>query len=328
MKLLMSEQARSRWAPRVAEVLEGRPFEILSIEQAVHEQRRDFDVAFISRDVTGNSSKYRVEPALQACYDLLLANPALKWVHIHSAGADRPVFLHLRDKGVTLTTSSGANARVVATTAVAGVLSLARRFPMLWAQQQQRVWNPILGPGRMPCDLPGQRATIVGWGPIGQEVARLLQALGLTITAVRTQPTQACGGVEMVSYEDLPMVLPHTDWLLLACPLTSRTRAMVNGEFLAALPAQAHLINVARGEVVDEAALIEALLRGRLAGAFLDVFCQEPLPDESPFWNLPNVIVTPHGAGHSDGNETRVAELFLDNLHRWTTAQPLLNRVP
>jgi phosphoglycerate dehydrogenase-like enzyme len=122
-------------------------------------------------------------------------------------------------------------------------------------------------------------------------------------------------------------VLPRTDWLLLACPLSDRTRGLIDAAALARMPAGARLVNVSRGEVVDEPALIDALRSGALAGAYLDVFAHEPLPADSPLWSLPNVIVTPHSAGHSDGNEARVAAIFLDNLRRWVRNQPLVNRV-
>jgi phosphoglycerate dehydrogenase-like enzyme len=165
-------------------------------------------------------------------------------------------------------------------------------------------------------------------GAIGQGLGALLSALGLSVVAVRSSDGAATPpAAETVSYERLGEVLPRADWLVLACPLSERTRGLVDAAALARLPAGARLVNVARGEVVDEAALIDALQTGAVAGAFLDVFAQEPLPAVSPLWELPNVIVTPHTAGHSDGNERRVAAIFLDNLRRWAQGQPLLNRV-
>ena len=327
LRLLMSEAAWERWADRAQQACGNRPLQWVCLEEAVRTQRRDLEAAFISRDVTGRSTKHQPEPALQACHELLLANGHLRWVHIHSAGADRPAYVQLHQRGVAVTTSSGANAQVVAATALAGILALARRFPMLWAQQQRREWNPLLGPGRMPRDLPGQTVTLLGWGPIGQTLARLLTGLGLQVTAIRTKAAADAQGVRMRTYGELSEVLPQTDWLVLACPLTAQTRQLVNAPLLAALPNRAHLVNVSRGEVVDEAALIQALQGGHLAGAFLDVFAHEPLAADSPLWSLPQVIVTPHGAGHSDGNEQRVGEMFIDNLRRWCAGQDLLNRV-
>lgn len=287
----------------------------------------DADLAFLSRDVTGLSTKHELLPHTQAFHDALRHAPSLRWVHAHSAGADRPVYGELRARGVEITTSSGANAGVVVQTALAGVLMLARQFPQLLAAQRAHAWSPLIGSG-LPRDLAGQTAVIVGWGPIGQGLGALLAALGLRVVSVRgSEAPAAAPAHESVSYEQLHTVLPQADWLLLACPLSERTRGLVDAKALARMPAGARLVNVARGEVVDEPALIDALRSGALAGAYLDVFAHEPLSATSPLWDLPNVIVTPHTAGHSDGNETRVAGMFLDNLGRWVRNEPLLNRV-
>ena len=125
----------------------------------------------------------------------------------------------------------------------------------------------------------------------------------------------------------MDQVLPQADWLILACPLTDTTRGLIDRHALALLPPGAHLINVARGEVVNEPDLIAAMQSRQLAGAFLDVFAHEPLPAESPLWDLPNVIVTPHTAGHSDGHFERVAQAFVDNLARGVAGRALANRV-
>jgi phosphoglycerate dehydrogenase-like enzyme len=330
LRILMSQQSIERWGASLAVRMGQRPHELISLEAATAEQRTDAHVAFISREVTGTSTKHEIHPALQRVYALLRQSPGLQWVHIHSAGADRQIYLDLLAKGVQITTSSGANAQVVAAVALAGILALARRFPLLWAEQQNRQWLPMMG-ARMPRDLPGQTATIVGWGPIGQKLGSLLQVLGLQVVVVRQQvaapqhpPSE---GVEMVTFESWTQVLPKTDWLILACPLTSKTRQLVNASALAALPQGAHLINVARGEVVDEPALVAALQSGHLGGAFLDVFAHEPLPPDSPLWAMPQVMITPHAAGHSDGNESRVGQMFLDNLRCWTEGAPLRNSV-
>jgi phosphoglycerate dehydrogenase-like enzyme len=322
-RLMLSQTMLDLLGTQILQHAAGHAIELVSIESAVALQRRDIDAAFISREVTGSSTKHEVHAELQACYDLMLANPGLQWVHIHSAGADRPVYQSLLQRGVQITTSSGANARVVAAMALAGLLALNKRFPMLWAQQQRHEWRPLLGPGRMPRDLPGQTATIVGWGPIGQALGQLLQTLGLNVIAVRTRQTPSQGGIEMVQFDQLNMVLPRTDWLILACPLTDTTHGLVNAAALQALPQGAHLINVARGEVVVQNDLVDVLQSGHLGGAFLDVFEHEPLPADSPLWTLPNVMVTPHAAGHSDGNAGRVNRMFLDGLQRWLLGQAL-----
>jgi phosphoglycerate dehydrogenase-like enzyme len=326
LRILLSQQALAALAPAIAQLMGARAFELVSIESAVAQGRSDVDVAFISRDVTGLSTKHVLADALQACYAVLRQSGGLKWVHIHSAGADRPIYQELRGRGVTITTSSGANAEVVAASALAGLLALARRFPQLMTAQRTHTWAPLLA-GQLPRDLPGQTVVLVGWGPIGQRIAAMLRLLGMKLVVVRNQSAAAQDDVQMVTFDDFTQVLPRADWLLLACPLTDKTRGLVDARALAALPHGAGLINVARGEVVVEPDAIAALQSGQLGSAFLDVFELEPLAGDSPLWDMPNVIVTPHSAGHSDGNAQRVTSMFLDNLRRWCAGEPLLNGV-
>ena len=320
LRVLVSRQARDKLAPDIARVMGARPHALLTPDEPDAVQA---DIAFVSRDITGLSTKHNVLPATQQVYDLLRSGPRMRWVHIHSAGADRPVYVELRGRGVQVTTSSGANAPVVAQTALLGLLALARQWPRLLSAQREHRWAPLIATG-LPRDLQGQTAVIVGWGPVGQEIGRLLGALGLDLVVVRRQASES-DGLRTIATAQLRDVLPKADWLVLACPLTPETRGLVDASALALLPAHAGLVNVARGEVVDEGALIEALRQQRLGGAYLDVFATEPLATDSPLWDLPNAIVTPHSAGFSDGNEDRVARMFLDNLARWIAKQPLLN---
>lgn len=328
LRILLSEQALQQYGTPIGEALGGAfvPVMVPSRQGQNDAPGLDADIAFVSRDVTGLSTKHEILPATRRFYDAMLASPGLRWAHTHSAGADRAVFGELRARGVAVTTSSGANAGVVAQTALAGVLALARHFPQMLAAQRERRWAPLIGSG-LPRDLAGQTATVVGWGPIGQWLGKLLQVLGLNVIVVRQSATPAGAGYETVAFDAVRGVLPRTDWLLLACPLTAQTRGLVDADALALLPAGARLVNVSRGEVVDELALIAALRAGRLAGAYLDVFAHEPLPADSPLWTLPNVIATPHSAGFSDGNAGRVAGIFLDNLRRWHAGEGLRNLV-
>ena len=324
MKILLSELSLRTLSQDIAKVMGSRPFECVSFEDAVASGRRDFDVAFVSRDVTGLSTKHELAPSLKACYEVLEESPNLRWVHIHSAGADRDVYVRLRAKGVQVATSSGANAEVVAQTALAGLLALSRKFPELVHAMHAKKWAPLLG-SQLPPDLSGQTALLVGWGPIAQKVAQFLSVLGLRIKVVR-QHAQAKSLVksgndssqpEMLTFENLDHALPSTDWVILMCPLTDTTRGLINARRLSLLPPGAGLVNVSRGEVVVEKDLIEALQNGSLGSAYLDVFEHEPLSPTSPLWNLPNVILTPHSAGFSAGNELRVSHMFLDNLASW-----------
>jgi phosphoglycerate dehydrogenase-like enzyme len=324
MKILLSELSLRALSQDIAKVMGSRPFECISFEDAVASGRRDFDVAFVSRDVTGLSTKHELAPSLKACYKVLEESSTLRWVHIHSAGADRDVYVRLRAKGVQVATSSGANAEVVAQTALAGLLALSRKFPELVHAMHAKKWAPLLG-SQLPPDLGGQTALLVGWGPIAQRVAQFLSVLGLRLKVVRqkaqigslAKPGGDFSQPEMLTFETLDSALPSTDWIVLMCPLTDTTRGLINARRLNLLPPGAGLVNVSRGEVVVESDLIEALQNGSLGSAYLDVFEHEPLSQTSPLWHLPNVIVTPHSAGFSAGNELRVSHMFLDNLTSW-----------
>ncbi|MEO7728940.1 MAG: D-2-hydroxyacid dehydrogenase, partial [Burkholderiales bacterium] len=251
---------------------------------------------------------------------------ALKWMQVFNAGVDHPVFATVLERGVRITTSSGTAAEPIAQTAIAGMLMLARNFPRWLAGQRERKWDPM-PPAEFPRDLRGQTMLVYGLGRIGLEIARLAHLLGLNIIGVRRSAKQVEHVDEMHTPDKLAELLPRCHWLVLTCPLTAETRGMVTSELLARLPRGARLINMSRGEVVDEQALIAALQSGHLGGAYLDVFVQEPLPAASPLWDLPNVIVTPHNSPASAGSDARINTLFLDNLKRWNTSQPLVNEV-
>ena len=277
------------------------------------------DVAFFSNDIFPDFSRQFFSAVRKA--------PRLKWLHVFNAGVDHPIYTEMLERGVRVTTSAGSAAVPIAQTAITGLLMLARNFPRWLADQREHKWNPVRGDDS-PRDLGGQTAVIIGIGHIGREIARLAQALGLTVLGVRRSAATSGEPVhEMHSRERLDAILPRADWLVIACPLTAETRGLIDAQALARLPKGARVINIARGEIIDETALIEALRSGHLAGAYLDVFAQEPLPSESPLWDAPNVLVTPHNAGAARGNDQRVYEIFVENLWRWSRGEPLVNEV-
>ena len=254
-----------------------------------------------------------------------LRAPNLRWMHLPNAGVDHPVFGQFLERGVRLTNSSGAAAEPIAQTAVGGLLALARGFPRWHASQQRHEWAPHRS---TPRDLRGQRMLVVGLGAIGNEIARLAQALGLHVVGVRRSPRTVRDHIdEMHPPSGLHDLLPRTDWLVLACPLTDDTRRLIDADALARLPVTACVINVGRGQVIDESALVTALQSGHLGGAYLDVFETEPLPADSPLWDLPNVIISPHNSVAATGNSARVSEIFLRNLEHWARGEPLENEV-
>ncbi len=325
LRILASAKALEAHGAQIRRVFGAQPCELVAADTAGDSP--DADLSFVTRDVTGASLKNRIQESTQRFYDQLRNSSKLRWVQMHSSGADRPILVELQKRGVVLTTASGSNAPVVVQSALAGFLALARRFPDLMAAQRARQWKPLIVSG-LPRDLHGQIAVIVGWGPIGRQLATLLQVLGLEVIVVRNQATPAGEGLETATFAALPGILPRADWVFLACPLTEKTRGLMDARAFAALPRGAHLVNVARGEVVIEADLIEALRSGQLGGAYLDVFAEEPLAPASPLWDFEHVIVTPHSAGQSDGNTARVAGIFLENLGLWLAGKPLRNLVP
>ncbi len=309
------EAIEAAWPGIALRVLPADPGERLPAEALA-----DIDFAYFSGDVYPEYSRSFFAAAQGA--------PNLRWLHTFNAGVDNPVFRRFLDRGVVLSTSSGSTARPIAQSVIGGMLLLARPF-LRWADaQRRRAWEPVPAT-EAPADLEGQRMTVVGLGAIGTEVARLAQAIGLRVTGVRRTPRRPGDPVERIEPPTrLADLARETDWLVLACPLTEETRGLVSAEVLRALPAGARLLNVARGEVVDEAALIAALREGHLAGAYLDVFAQEPLPADSPLWDLPNVIISPHNSAVAAGNERRATEgYFLPNLERMRRGEPLVNEV-
>lgn len=286
-----------------------------------------FDAAFLSRELFSGGSRDAPPPAWRIFVESLVANPGLQWLQIHSAGADRPVYRELMARGVRVTTSAGANAVAVAQSAVAMLMGLSRGLPGWVEAQAARRWSPAKLP--FPPDLAGQRATVVGMGPVGNEIGRLLAAVGLTVRGLsrsaRAVPPE--GFVSAGVYADLAGLLPETDWLVLACPLAEATRGLLGAAQIAVLPKGAGLINVSRGGVADEAAVRAALESGQLMGAYVDVFSQEPLPPDSPWWSTPNTIISSHAAGPAAGNMMRAARIFRDNLDRFLAGGALVNEV-
>jgi len=277
------------------------------------------EAAYFSGDLMGEGARGFFAAALGA--------PKLRWLQSFSAGVDHPVFARFLERGVRLTTAAGAAAEPIALTALAGLLMLARGFPRWLDAQRRRAWEPH-APAALPRDLAGQVLVVFGLGAIGSELARLARGLGLHVIGIRRGPATGDEPVDELHHPSrLLELLPRADWLAVACPLSDETRGAVGADALARLPRGAGLLNVARGEIVDEAALVESLRDGRLLGAYLDVFAVEPLPQDSPLWTLPNVIVTPHNSAASRGNERRQLDLFLDNLARWARGDALRNEV-
>lgn len=278
------------------------------------------DSIFLDRDI-------RFTEQLDAAYrEAVVKARNIKWIHYTSSGIGQQFLVSELDaKGVILTSSTGSNAEPVAQTGFTGLLMLARGFPTYMEGQRQREWQPLRGEA-LPDDLRGQTLLLLGVGAVGTVFAGYARAFGLKVIGVRRSPRRPGDLVdELHPPSKLAELLPRADWIVIACPLTNETRNLVNAEAFKRVKKGARLINIGRGEVVDEAAMIEALRSGHLGGAALDAHIQEPLPADSPLWNLPNVIITPHNASASTGNEKRCAEMFIANFGHWLRGESMFN---
>ncbi|MDH4141160.1 MAG: D-2-hydroxyacid dehydrogenase [Chloroflexota bacterium] len=272
---------------------------------------------------------------------LLVRAPRLSWVHSATSGVERALTPAAMERGLVVTNARGVFSRPIAEYVLMMILSVSRRLPQLLELQRERTWQPLEG-----AELRDVTVGIVGLGSIGRAVGALATAFGCRVVAVRRRAEGEEGNAGNVAAassdersfgevmldrvggpETLPELLGESDFIVLAAPLTAETEDMINDDTLGMVKPGAWLINVARGRLVDERALLRALRDGPLGGAVLDTFRDEPLPPMSSFYDLPNVIVTPHTAWSSGRVLDRSVELFCDNLRRFAGVEPLLNVV-
>jgi phosphoglycerate dehydrogenase-like enzyme len=260
--------------------------------------------------------------------DLVRRAPNLQWVQARNAGGGEQLGAALQISAedaarVKVTTSSGVHAGPLAEFAILGMLAFAKDLPQHQRWQRERHWPE----GQTPVgELRGQTLLLVGVGAIGTETARLAGAFGMHVLAVKRTLE---GGVphvdELHPVSELRALVGRADAIVVTLPGTDATRGLLDAETLAAVKPGAVLVNVGRGTVIDEAALAERLQDGTLKGAALDVFAEEPLPQDSPLWGLENVIVTPHDIALVPAEEPRIVDLFIDNLRRRRAGEPLRN---
>ena len=267
---------------------------------------------------------------------LLDRAPGLSWVHSATAGVEMTLSPSMRERPFVVTNARGVFSRPIAEYVVLMMLAISRRLPELLELQAERTWQPLEGR-----ELRDATVGIVGLGSIGRAVASLASAFGCRVIATRRNPglgAQPVGDGEeaaeappridrLLGPEGLPELLAAADFVVLAAPLTPETEDLIDAEALAAMRPEAWLINIARGRLVDERALLRALREGRIGGAVLDTFRQEPQLADSPFYDLPNVIVTPQTSWSSGRVLNRSVELFCDNLRRFASGRPLRNVV-
>lgn len=269
--------------------------------------------------------------------------PDLRWLQFHFAGVDHAISAPVLQKpGLMVTTLSGAAAPQMAEFALTMMLALGHRLPDVIASQARAEWPKDRWERYRPVELRTSTVGIVGYGSIGREIARLLNAMGSTVLACKrdVMHPQDTGYIipglgdpggdlfhRLYPYQAVRSMMKECDYVVITAPLTPETRGMIGANELAAMKPSAFLISITRGGIVDQGALVTALQERRIAGAALDVFQEEPLPANSPFWKLPNTIISPHISGLSEHYNQRAIQLFAENIKRYLTGAPLLNRL-
>jgi phosphoglycerate dehydrogenase-like enzyme len=250
---------------------------------------------------------------------LLEAAPKLKFIQSIGAGYNQFPLDELKRRGIRLASARGVNSNAVSEHAMAMVLAITRQIPGARDHQSRHAWRGLVSdPGKREDELGGKTMLIFGLGTIGSRLAALAKAFGLRVIGIRRDVGAAAKGVadDVQPPQQLERLLPQADFVVLTCPLTPETTDLINARTLALMKPSAYLINVARGGCVDEAALLNALGAGRIAGAAIDAFKTEPLPADSPFWDFENVLITPHTAGETRKYEDNVLDILFENLDR------------
>ena len=289
------------------------------------------DAAAIAESLGGSAALEEAEVLLvasrrrDALAELLPHAPRLAWVHSRSAGIDHVMSPALSETKAIMTNGRGVFSPALAEFAMAGILHFLKDVPRMQRAKEARKWEPY-----EPEALRGKTLGLVGYGDIGQAVARRARAFDMTVLAVRKRVVTDDDGLGVRFLQGpgaLLELMRASDAAVVVAALTAETRGLVSAEAIAALRPRSVLVNVARGPVVDEPALVEALRAGRLRGAVLDVFAEEPLPPEHPLWGLDNLLLSPHCADNVPGWLESALTVFLDNLERFRRGEPLRNRV-
>jgi len=253
----------------------------------------------------------------------------LKWIHSFATGVALMMYPELRQSGIELTNAGSVHCVPIAEHVLGGLITMARRFPDCWRYQQQGRWTQqeLWNQPIRPRELRGQVLLFIGFGAIGHAVAKLVRPLEMRIWSVTRSGRPDPMAEKSFAIDKLHESLPHADYIVLAAPDVPETRGMIGAKEIALMKPAAYFMNVARGTIVDEEALIDALTRKAIGGAMLDVTSKEPLPEDSPLWKLENAFITPHVSALSEHIWERQEELVLENLDRWFSGRELLNRV-
>jgi phosphoglycerate dehydrogenase-like enzyme len=261
-------------------------------------------------------------PGRERLQATLALAPGARWVHFRSAGVDGSVYPELAERPLVVTNARGVFSLSLAEFVIAAVLHFAKGFRRLIRNQDRRLWE-----AQAPGMVAGRTMGIVGYGDIGRTIAPMARALGMRVIAVRRSDAADPSVDEMFPPSRLDHLMAASDVVVVATPLTGDTRGLVGAKAIAAMKRGAVLVNVGRGPVVEERALVAALQAGAIGGAALDVFETEPLPVDSPLWSLDNVLLSPHSADHTPGWLENAMTCFLSNLRRFLAGEPLANPV-
>jgi D-2-hydroxyacid dehydrogenase (NADP+) len=262
--------------------------------------------------------------------DLIPSAAKLKFIQSISSGMDQYSKEQLAARNVRLASAAGVNARAVAEHALSLILAVARRLPEARDNQHKKVWRGMIGDlTQREDELGGRTLLIVGMGRIGSHLAKLAKAFDMKVVGIRRDPKAGANGADSIhGMADLVKLVPQADYVALTCALTPETTGLMSAAAFAAMRKSATFVNVARGRVADEAALIKTLQAGSIAAAAIDVTAEEPLPAASPLWELPNVFITPHTAGETRAYEDNVIDILIENLERlWRGDKDLRNQV-
>jgi len=262
--------------------------------------------------------------------ELIPAAGKLKFIQSISSGMDQYSKEQLAAKQVRLCSAAGVNARAVAEHAIALILAVARRLPEARDNQHKKMWRGMIGDlSQREDELGGKTLLVVGMGRIGAHLAKLAKAFDMKVVGIRRDPKQGTNGADSIhGMAALVRLVPQADIVALTCALTPETTGLMSAAAFAAMKPSAMFVNVARGKVADEAALIETMKAGKIWAAALDVTAEEPLPAASPLWTMPNIFISPHTAGETRAYEDNVLDILMENLgHLWKGEAKLRNQV-
>jgi phosphoglycerate dehydrogenase-like enzyme len=248
----------------------------------------------------------------------------LKWIQLVSAGAEHMYKAGIRESDVLVTTASGVHVHAMAEYALCAMVMLARRIPQILDEIDERKWRPQRPRFYYGEELHGKTVGVLGLGAIGQQVATTSRCLGMKVLGLRRSGGSGVAD-EVFTPDRLLEMLPQCDFVVVALPLTKETTNLIGERELKAMKKSAHLVNMARGRIVDETSLVRALREGWIAGAAVDAFAQEPLPSDSEMWDVPNLMVTPHVAGNFLAYLDRVMDILRDNLRRYLAGEAMIN---